>query len=184
MAEKIEYNEALIAGSGQTNPHTQFKALNPDVSMVILTWVTFFILLGILCKFAWRPILLALENREEMIRRAVDDANKAREELARIHQTRDQIITEAEGKAKEIVDESCRAAKEAAKIIAEKAKQETHVLLENARREINSEEERAKAWFARESADLAIAIAGKLMEENLDNEKNRKLVDKLLKEIL
>ena len=72
---------------------------------------------------------------------------------------------------------------EMAKGIHEKAKEEAHILLQNAKREIKDEVEKAQADLRAESARIAVALAGKLIEKNLDDEKNRKLVDEFIKEI-
>ena len=162
---------------------TPFAIFTPEVSMMVLTWITFFILLAILHKFAWKPILTALDQREEMIRRCVEDAKKTKEELAKISDTRERIVKESEAKAKEIIEQSRKAAREAAKVIEEKTKQEVQILLENANREILSAQEKAIFWLKEKSADMAVILASKVLQENLDNEKNRSLVDKLVKEI-
>ena len=59
--------------------------LRPDPGLFIWTIVTFLVLLALLAKFAWRPLLNALESRQESIRRSLDDAQKAKQELERLH---------------------------------------------------------------------------------------------------
>lgn len=178
-----EYSSFVEAGA-QGAPSAQDSGfLSPDASMVLLTWITFFLLLAILHKFAWKPILANLDAREERIRRSLEEADKVKEDLQRINQTRDQVLGEAEVRAKEILDQSRKAAAEAAKIIQHKAREEGQILLENARREIQEEKEKAQADLRQESAHIAIRLAGKLLEENLDNEKNRRLINEYIKEI-
>jgi len=151
--------------------------------MMILTWVTFFSLLAILYRFAWKPILAGLEEREDRIRQAVDNTQKIQEELAKINMSRQQILSEADEKAKEIVAQSRKAAIEAAKIIEHKTKEDVQILLENAQFEINAAKEKAEAELREESARIAVALAGKIIQENLDTPKNRQFVDRLIKEI-
>lgn len=180
MAEYTSLAEADAQGS----PSTQGSGfLSPDASMVLLTWITFFLLLAVLHKFAWKPILASLDAREERIRRSLVEADKVKEELQRINQARDQVMAEAEARAKEILEQSRKAAVEAAKIIQHKAREEGQILLANARREIQEEKEKAQADLRQESAHIAITLAGKLLEENLDNEKNRRLINEYIKEI-
>lgn len=155
----------------------------PNIYMVILTWVLFLLLLGILYKFAWKPILKALDDREALIRRSVDEAERVVAELAKIDRTREQVILEAQGKAKKIIDDARRAAVEATHTIEDKAREETKILLENAKREIREETQRAQAKLREESAHVAVSLAGKLIEQKLDEAKDRKLIDELLKEI-
>src|SRR3989338_154102 len=75
--------------------------LNPDVSMAALTWVTFLILSVVLYKFAWYPILKALDDREELLRRSVENADRIKAEFDQLQQTRNQLIHEADEKRSE-----------------------------------------------------------------------------------
>ena len=172
-----------------TNVHAASPAevesalLNPDVSMVILTWVTFLVLSVVLYKFAWDPILKALDAREESLRRAVEDADRVKAELARMDEAYKQFIREAEIKAREIIDDARKAATRAAHAVEQRGKEEAGILLENARRDIQRETEKARTILREESARLAVDLAGKLIEKNLDTEGNRKLVRKLMVEV-
>lgn len=157
--------------------------LSPDAGMMILTWVTFLILLTILHKFAWRPILSLLDKREEDLRKAVTHADQLKDELAKIQQKHDKIIAEADQKAQGIVEQSRKAAIEAADIIRRKAKEDAQISLENALRDIKDEKENALAVLRDESARIAVLLAGKLIEENLDDDKNRRLVTQIIKKI-
>ena len=165
---------ALAEGAG---PPTINKIL------VVLTWVVFVALLAILYKFAFKPILNALEDRENKIRQSLDDANQARMQLEQVESTRAQIISDAEQEAKDIIQKAREGADEAARNIKDKAKQEAQILVENAERDISEKENQARARLRGESADLAISLASKIVGENLDDEKNRSLTDKLIKEI-
>ena len=162
---------------------TEAALISPDVSMVILTWVTFLVLSVVLYKFAWKPILKALDEREESLRRAVGDADRVKEELARMNETRRQCIHEAELKSREIIDEARKAATRAAHALEQRAKEEAGILLETVRRDIQRETEKARMVLREESARIAVDLAGKLIEKNLDSETNRKLVRKLMVEV-
>src|SRR3989338_6981850 len=118
------------------HPEGGSPLFSPDVGMVILTWVTFFLLLAVLYKFAWKPILNALDKREEFIRRSIEEADRIKDELAKIYQTRQLIVQEAEREGKDLVAASRKAAVEAAKVIEGRARDEAQILLENAKREI------------------------------------------------
>jgi F-type H+-transporting ATPase subunit b len=157
--------------------------INPDLGMLILTWVVFFLLLGILYRFAWRPILAALDAREKSIRKSVDDVERIKREMENIEQTRKQLIGEAHAKSKEIIDHSRKAARDAAQIIEQKARETAKISLENALRDIREETQKAQLQLRREGAHIAIELASKLIEENLDTEKNQKTVNRLMQEI-
>ncbi len=164
-------------------PHADPGILTPDVTMIILTWVSFISVLVILHKYAWKPILKSLDDREKHIRGAVENAERVKKELAEVQGQRDEILNEAYTKAKGIIDESRHAAIEAAKVIERKAKEEAHILLENARTEIRVEKERAQDDLKKQVTDWTIQLTSKLVHENVDNDKNRKLVAQYTKEI-
>ena len=157
--------------------------MDPQVTMMILTWITFFSLLAILHKFAWKPILQGLEKREDDIRKAIEHADQLKDELAQIGEQRSAVLDEAAHKAKEIIDQSRKAAIEAANTIQQKAREESKILVENAQREIKESVEKARADLREETAHMAVSLASKLIQENLDKEKNQKLVSQLIKEI-
>ncbi len=163
--------------------HESPSVLSADATMVLLTWVTFFLLLAVLQKYAWKPILKMLDQRESDIRDSVKQADEIKEEFARIKDRQKKIITEAETKSQQIIEESRKAAKEAAVAVTRKAKEDSQILLENARREINNEVDKAQASLREESALFAIDLAGKLIKENLDTDKNKKLVNRLIKDL-
>lgn len=181
MSPEDQAITAVTAESHEAHPPKGFIA--PDVQLGIFTWITFFLLLVILRKYAWNPILSGLEAREKHIRDAVGNADKLKEELARLDAMKDKIITEAENKSKEIIAQSRKAAQEAARHVEHKAREEAQIVLENARRDIKEEVEKAQANLREESATLAIKLAGKIIEENLDTEKNRKLINNIIKEM-
>lgn len=157
--------------------------LSPDASMVVLTWVTFLVLSVVLYKFAWNPILKALDAREELLRRSVEEADRIKQELARIQETRQQFIREAEEKSRAIVSEARKAAAIASAGIQHKAREEANILLANARHDIREETEKARVILREESAQLAVDLAAKLIEKNLDTDANRKFIHKLIAEV-
>ena len=148
--------------------------------MMGLTWVTFILVTFILYKVAWKPILAALDKREETIRKAQEDAAKIREELQKMEDSRRKSQAEADNQARDIIAAARRAAEEAGRVIEEKSRKEAQILVENAERDIGKARDKAIAALRKESADLSIALAGKLIGANLDNEKNRTMVDKLI----
>lgn len=181
MPEPNTEIESSVVVSGHET--TKKDLFSPDLTLVILTWVTFLSLLAILYKFAWKPILAGLDKREETIRKSLEEADRIKEELREINQKREQLIREAEDKSKEIIDEGRKAAIEAAHIIEHKAKEESQIMLENAERQIKDVTEEAQFELRKMSADIAVELAGRLIEENLDSEKNRKLVNELIKHV-
>jgi F-type H+-transporting ATPase subunit b len=148
--------------------------------MIGLTWVTFILVTFVLYKVAWKPILAALDKREETIRKAQEDAAQIREELQKMEDVRRKSQAEADNQARNIIAAARRAAEEAGRVIEEKARKEAQILVENAERDIGKAREKAVAALRKESADLSIALAGKLIGANLDDAKNRSMVNQLI----
>src|SRR5262249_52004965 len=77
--------------------------LRPDPGLFIWTILTFLVLLALLARFAWRPLLEALESRQDAIRKSLDDAQRARQELERLNQESAQILNKARAEADQII---------------------------------------------------------------------------------
>ena len=151
--------------------------------MMVWTWVTFLLMTLILYKVAWKPILAALERRENALRKTQEDAAQMRAEMAKFEEKTQQMIAEADGQAKAVVASARQAATELAQGIEEKARKDSQLRIEAARQEIEGAREKAVAAIRKEGIDVAIAVAGKLIEENLDDAKNRALADRWIKRI-
>jgi F-type H+-transporting ATPase subunit b len=154
-----------------------------SLQMIGLTWITFGLVAALLYKVAWKPILAGLEKREADIRKAVEDAQKARDELAKIEDSRARVIAEADAKAREIVDAARKGATDAAATIEAKAREQGQILIATAQREIQSAQEKAMAALRKESAELAISLSRKILRDNLDEDRSRKLADELISQV-
>ncbi len=157
--------------------------LTPDVTMVILTWLTFFVLLFILKKFAWRPILDSLQQREDYIRQSLKEADEAKRQLQEVQAEKERILEEARQKSQTIVEDSRRSAAELARQSDQKAKANARQIVESAHQQTEGERERVRRQLRQESAAVAVTLASKIIKENMDNDKNRRLVQEALKEI-
>lgn len=180
--QKPELNE-YIEKVPKHDDHGLAGFITPDGALLVLTWVTFFITLFILTKYAWRPILNGLDRREEVLRKSLDNAEKIQAEMEALERTTKQKLAETEQAAKDILAESRKSAQDAAKIIEAKAKEETQILIENAQREIREQQDKAQSELKAESARIAVELAEKLIGENMSDKKNREFVDKLIKDL-
>ncbi len=155
----------------------------PEIEVLILTWVTFFALLWILSKYAWKPILQNLDAREKNIQKAVDEAAQIQEEYKLLNEKRHKILSEADANAKEFINQARQSALKAAKVIEERVAQDAIIMVENAKREIDAEQEKAAVYLREKSADTAVQLATKILQEKLDNKNHKELVDRLIEEI-
>ena len=154
-----------------------------DPGLFIWTIVTFLVLLGLLAKFAWGPLLKALEERQEMIRKSLDDADQATQDLKRLHQESAQIIAAARADAQSIVAKSRVAAETVREDLKRKAKEEAAALVRGAQRQIQLETARAVQQIRHEVVDLSLAVASKLIKKNLTLEDNDALIQDSLTQI-
>jgi len=161
----------------------RFGLLDPEKIMAILLWATFFCVLFILQKFAWKPILAALKQREDYIRKSLEDADKIKAQLAEIEVAKQKIFDEAKEKANTIIEQSRKVGNELASQIEQQAKKNAEEIVTSAHQEIEGERERVRNALKKESVQTAVALAEKILKENLDTEKNRNLINQAMKDV-
>ena len=154
-----------------------------DPGLFIWTIVTFLVLLGLLAKFAWGPLLKALDERQEMIRKSLHDADQATQDLKRLHQESAQIIAAARADAQSIVAKRRVTADTVREDLKQKAKEEADALVRGAQRQIQLETARAVQQIRHEVVDLSLAVASKLIKKNLTQEDNDALIQDSLTQI-
>jgi F-type H+-transporting ATPase subunit b len=151
--------------------------------MIVWSTLFFLILLFILGKFAWPAILSAVKARNESIKNALDAADRAKEEMAKLQADNEQILAEAKAERDALMREA-KAMKD--KLIAEakeKATEEAAKLVKNARESIQREKTAALNEMKVQMASLSVEIAEKLLRKKLGDPKAQKeLVDKLIRE--
>ena len=154
-----------------------------DPGLFVWTIITFLILLGLLSKFAWKPLLHALEKRENEIAKSLEDAEKARKELDRLTSEGNEIIAKARSEAQAIVGEGKKAADQLKESTLLKAKETAAANLDDAKEQIKMEKEKAIGEIKGEVVGLSLSIAEKLVKKNLNEEDNKSLINESLKNI-
>jgi F-type H+-transporting ATPase subunit b len=157
--------------------------VQPDPGLFIWTIITFLVLLGLLAKFAWGPLLQALESRQAAIRKSLDDAQQAKVELERLQQESAQIVRQARVDAEGIVSQSRSDAARLREEMRQKAKTDADGIVRNAERQIQLETTRALQQIRHEAVDLSVMIASKLLQRNLTREDNERLIDEALRQV-
>ncbi len=163
--------------------HAEVNPMEVSGQMVVWTWVVFVLTLIVLYKVAWKPILSVLDKREKDIQDSIDNAETIREELESLEETKAQTIAEADEKAKSVLEAARKGAYTQAQSIEAKARDEAKIVAENASREIEASRAKAEDLLRIESASWARQLASKLINENLDDDKNRALTDKFIQEL-
>jgi len=158
--------------------------ITPGIGLLFWMFLAFSVVLFILKKFAWKPILEALEERESSISTALSEARLAREEVSLLKVKNDELIHEVQEERDTILKEA-RATKSA--MVAEakdRAREEADRMIAQAREEIQSEKNAAMADIRGQVAALSIEIAEKILKSELSEEKKQKaLISNLLDEI-
>src|ERR1051325_7702877 len=129
--------------------------VQPDPGLYIWTIVTFLVLLALLAKFAWKPLLAALDERQQSIRTALDDARKAKQELEGIHAESAKLLAQARSEAAEIVSRNRSDADRFREELKDKARAEAAGLVRNAERQIEMEATRADRHSRQDDVDTS-----------------------------
>ena len=157
--------------------------VQPDPGLFIWTIVVFLALLAALAKFAWKPLLQALEQRQESIRKSLDDALQAKQELERLQVESAQIIRQARVDADAIISKSRVDADRLREEMKQKAKEDAEGIVRNSERQIQLETTRALQQIRTEAVDLSVMIASKILQRNLSKEDNQRLIDEALRQV-
>lgn len=157
--------------------------LSVNPGLIFWTIVSFLLLLFLLGKMAWGPIVAALDRREAAIRDAVLAADNARTEAQRVIEENKQLLARAADEANATREKAIRDAEARANAIFTEAQSKADAQIERARREIGLEEERAVAAVRQQAVDLSIEAASRLLGRTLNTDDNRRLVEQFLKEI-
>ena len=157
--------------------------LEINSGLILWTILTFVIVLIILRKAAWKPLLGALAAREESIRASLREAADARAQAARLLEEHKRQLAQAEEQARRIIMDGRDMGDRLKGEILEKANATTRVMIEQAKEEIRREKDAALTQLRSEATDLVIAAAGKILDANLDTPKQRQLADAAIREI-
>lgn len=147
-----------------------------DPGLYIWTSLTFLALVGLLAKFAWGPLLKALEERRATIEKSVEDAKKATAELQRVQEDSARLLAEARAEAAGIVTRSRADSDRFREEMRKKAIEDAAAIVKNAEKEIQLETARAVAQLRTEAVDLSVAIASKLLRKNISAADNDALI--------
>lgn len=149
-----------------------------SINLGLSAWtvVVFLVLFFVLKKYAWGPILDAVESREEGIQEALDEAARRQEEAEKLAERQRKQLAEARREAQEIIAEGREAGQKVRGEIEEKARRESQRMLDRAKREIEREKDAALETVRTEAVELALAAASRLLDRKLDAEQDRELI--------
>jgi F-type H+-transporting ATPase subunit b len=156
----------------------------PDFGLLVWTGLVFSLLLFLLAKFAWKPILNAVNTREQKITEALELAAQTKTEMEALKAENDQILKAARAERDQILKEAKEAANGMIEDAKGKAKDEAAKIVESARQNINSEKSAAMAEIKNHVANLSLEIAEKVVRQELSSvDKQKALATQLAGEI-
>jgi len=158
------------------------KALGLDLGLLLSQAVNFSLLAFLLYLFLYKPVLGKLEERARRIRKGVEEAEHAEERLAQAEAHYNAEMERARQEAREVIERATRAAEQQRQEILSRARQEAQDLAERARQQGERQALEEQAQQREQVIDLAIAVASRLLQENLDQEKQHRLVEQFLVE--
>jgi F-type H+-transporting ATPase subunit b len=174
FAQEAEHGAAAGGGGGLLDPHA---------GLMVWTLLIFVVLLAILSRFAFKPLTAAVRARELALEEAIAAAKRDRDEAARLLADQRAQLEGSRGEAQQLIADARAAGEKMRADLLEQTYLQQAELLERARRDIEAERDRAIADLRREAVDLALAGASKVIERNLDDAGNRRLVEQFLASI-
>lgn len=154
-----------------------------DPGLTIWTILVFLVLLFLLKKYAWGPLMRALDARQETIRKSLEDAQQARQAAEDANKSSEQILKQARADADAIVSASRAEAEKLREEIRQSARTEKETIINDARAQIDVETGRALRMIREEIADISVDIATKLIRRNCTREANIDLIEETLNQI-
>ncbi|NTW52267.1 MAG: F0F1 ATP synthase subunit B [Chlorobiaceae bacterium] len=157
--------------------------LNPNPGLIFWTALTFLIVLLILKKIAWGPIVSMLEERSKGIQSAIDRAHSAKDEAEAILKKNRELLAKADSESEKIIREGREFADKVRSELTEKAQVESQKMIAAAKDEIEQEKRRALDVLRNEVADMAVKGAEKIIRATLDAEKQAAVVNEMIREM-
>lgn len=157
--------------------------LTPESGLIFWTVITFAALLAILWKFAWNPILSALEAREQAIQKTIDDAERLQADAAKLLEEHRAQLAQARAEGNRLLDEARQAGERMKADVLEKARSEAEKVVERSHRQLQLETEQAIQTIRAQTAEMAVMVAEKVIERALTGDDHRRLAEEAITEI-
>ena len=155
--------------------------VTPEIGLIFWTTLSFIFLVLILGKFAWKPILNALNEREEGINKALSEADKARQEMADLQSSNEQILKEARAERDALLKDAREIKNSMISEAKEEATSQAGKIVAQAKETIENEKQAAIVQLKNQVAELSIGIAQKVIKQELSDEKKQiDLIEKML----
>lgn len=164
-------------GAGASNP------LKAEPTLAIWTLLVFVCLLAVLGKYAWKPLLTALHERERHLQHALDETERARIESEALLAEHRRQMSRAADEVRALLDQARRDAQVTAEGMIRQAQEEAEAARQRAQRDIASARDQALAEIWQKTADMAVQTAGRVLATELSPDDHRRLLDAAIREL-
>jgi len=151
-----------------------------NFGLLFFTWITFGLLVVLLGKYGWGPIMETIRNREEKIQDDITTAEEQREKAEQLLNERKEELNEAHDEAREIIEDAREKAEKVGEDIEEEARRKADSMVESAEREIEAERKQAFESVEGEIGGLAIDLAEKILSKDIDQQEHDQMIDDFL----
>lgn len=183
MRRPVALTAALLLAAAPAGAQAAEKPaglMSPNPGLMIWTLLIFAALFFVLKRFAFPPIVAAVEAREQALEAAIEGAKRDREAAAKLLAEQQAALEGTRAEAQQLVAQARASAEKMRADALEQTRVQQQELMDRARRDIEAEKSRAIADLRREAVDLALAGATKVIGRNLDDAGNRRLVEEFL----
>ena len=154
-----------------------------NLGLILASIINFIILLAILKHFFFSKVKAIIQEREDYINERLDSAEEATDKARMLAIENERALNRAREEGKAITEKHKKKAEKIYNEIVEDAKAESNLIIERAKVEIEREKEKAEYALKKEAIDLALELSKKVIEKNIDEEKNRQLIDEFISEV-
>ncbi len=162
---------------------SEFNVARPGIGLLFWTFLIFTLFWVLVGKFAFRPIKDALKKRENDIQSALDEAKRAKEEMAALNTDNQRLLNEAREERAMLLRDAKLTGDKLISEARDKAKEEANKIVVDARNEIENQKNKALVEVKNQVGQMSIDIAEKLIRQQLNSPEQKNLVDKLVNEI-
>jgi F-type H+-transporting ATPase subunit b len=175
--------EAKMAKREGVEPEPPINPVEPKLGLMVWTVVVFVLLLAILTRFAWKPLLAALHSREQHLEHVLLETERARNESESNLAEHRKLMTRAGDEVRAILDKARQEAQATADQLVKQAQGEAELAKQRAQRDIAQARDQALAEIWEKTADMAVSVAGKVLGKELNETEHRRLLDTAIKEL-
>ena len=152
-----------------------------DIKLILAQAVNFVIVLVVLYKFAYKPILKAMNERTEKIEKGIEDAKEANKKLLETEEREKEVLGKARKEAQAIIESADKTAQKNKEELLDEAKKKSEEIVANTQKQLEEEKRKMMSEVKSEIAELVVAATGKVIDEKMDSAKDKELIGKAIK---